>query len=161
MRYLAAGDAFVFLDCFIYAPHPLLLEYEVKVGAKTGTKIGCYMADFGSIYRIDCNLIDRSKSAPAEMTGLPPAHRRAKTLHSPTTVLRPLNPARLMRPSSRTIRTPASGRNSRHCAGRTMCDSNGTGRQPVRAISSGGLAIAAARLGRIDDPLVSELWGHN
>jgi hypothetical protein len=57
------GDAYIFMDCFIYAPHPLLRPYQLdrKGGAEM---ISAYMIDFKAIFRVNCDLINRDADAP-------------------------------------------------------------------------------------------------
>lgn len=58
------GLSYVFLDLFIYQDHPLLARYTLhrKAGA---IDIGHYLVDFKGIFRVECDLVDRSKEPPA------------------------------------------------------------------------------------------------
>lgn len=63
-RMLAAGEAYALLDSFIYASHALLKTYDLNTPSGT-VKMGHYLLDFTTIYRLDCNLIVRGQDAPA------------------------------------------------------------------------------------------------
>ncbi|OHB72844.1 MAG: hypothetical protein A2V70_01505 [Planctomycetes bacterium RBG_13_63_9] len=62
--FMAKGHSYVFIDCFIYEAHELLRKYELH--RKGGPiEMGHYMVDFKSICRVDCDLVNRAKPAPA------------------------------------------------------------------------------------------------
>lgn len=64
-KMIAEGTSFVSLECFIYAPHDLLEPYEVLLRAGTKQRVHSHMVDFKSIFRVNCNAIDRKKEVPA------------------------------------------------------------------------------------------------
>ncbi|MHB1037866.1 MAG: hypothetical protein ACYC0Y_24845 [Pirellulales bacterium] len=53
----------VFLECFVYAPHPLLPLYTLRKNAWT-KETGHYLVDFKTLYRLECSLIKRNAPAP-------------------------------------------------------------------------------------------------
>lgn len=60
---LAEGDAFIFMECFIFAPHPLLGKYMMQL--KSGPEEhAAYMIDFSTAFRLECDAIARDKPAP-------------------------------------------------------------------------------------------------
>lgn len=70
-KLLAIGPAYMFQDCFIYDKHDLLIQYQLdskhpenQLSSQPPKIIGCYMVDFKSTYRIDCDMIDRDKPSP-------------------------------------------------------------------------------------------------
>ena len=59
--------SFAFVEYFIYAPHDLLPEYELKPKGQNGRiKTGFYMIDFRSLYRIVCKQVNSAKQSPTE-----------------------------------------------------------------------------------------------
>ena len=63
-KLLAIGNSFVFLECFVYAPNPVLRQYELDTKAGK-VEVGSYLVDFKSSFRVDCNNVERGKDAPA------------------------------------------------------------------------------------------------
>jgi hypothetical protein len=64
-KLLAEGEAYTNKELFIYAPHDLLAKYTLDY--KPPVEMHYYMIDFKTIYKIDCNQIDRDKDPPAEI----------------------------------------------------------------------------------------------
>ena len=63
---LAVGLNYTFRDCFVYAPHDLLPKYELPRRRQDGDPVdmGHYMVDFKTIYRVQCDKINRDGPAP-------------------------------------------------------------------------------------------------
>jgi hypothetical protein len=61
---IARGPSYVFYECFVYEPHAIFGNYELKKGKESWT-VGHRMVDFKSIFRVDCNQIERDRDAPA------------------------------------------------------------------------------------------------
>ncbi len=60
---IARGRSYVFYECFVYEPHAIFGKYELKKGKESWT-VGHRMVDFKSIFRVDCNQIERDRDAP-------------------------------------------------------------------------------------------------
>ena len=64
---LSKGPSYIYIECFVYEPHPLIPTYTLKKSSKEGTKeweIGHRLIDFKQIFRVECNLIERLREAP-------------------------------------------------------------------------------------------------
>lgn len=60
------NDAYAFDDFFIYQEHPLLPQYTVDLIGQPNQETGCYMVDFKTAYRINCDKIKRDKEHPID-----------------------------------------------------------------------------------------------
>lgn len=60
---LTAGAGYVFLECFVYAPHEYLGTYQLH---RQGGAIqqSSYLIDFGTTFRVECDAISRDRPAP-------------------------------------------------------------------------------------------------
>ena len=57
------GSVYGLVECFVYDPHDLLRVYDVK-GKGATTKNGHWLLEFGSSFRVNCDLVTRN-AAPA------------------------------------------------------------------------------------------------
>ena len=66
-KLIAAGRDYAVLDCFIYEAHDLLKMYQLDRKKSGPIEMGYYMVDFKTIYRINCDKINRNNPAPPGM----------------------------------------------------------------------------------------------
>lgn len=59
----AAGDQYAIGECFVFAPHAMFGTYTLNMKPPSGA-IGHYMVDFKSIFRVDCDFVNRPAKAP-------------------------------------------------------------------------------------------------
>jgi hypothetical protein len=59
--HLSKVPGYVFLDCFVYAPHELLSEYTIKKGEFT-RRLRHRLVDFRHIARVDCKQVVRGST---------------------------------------------------------------------------------------------------
>ena len=70
MRRLAVHKpSYVYVEHFIYAPHPLLPIYECKRRG-TVSQIGHYMVDFRKLFKVDCPEIRSATACPLQVRKL-------------------------------------------------------------------------------------------
>ncbi len=76
-RLLNEGEAYTFLQVFVYAPHNLLGQYTLdRQGGNVS--VAHYMIDFKWICRLECDLVDRNSDRLADLKVLQlTAHTRA------------------------------------------------------------------------------------
>ena len=58
-----APPAYAFGECFIYPPHPILGAYALPM-KPTPQDVGHYMIDFKTVFRLECDFINRPAKAP-------------------------------------------------------------------------------------------------
>ena len=56
---------YAMIDLFVYDGHDYFPAYEVRLGGKV-IKTQCYMIDFRSIYKVDCEKIQTPEKVPFE-----------------------------------------------------------------------------------------------
>lgn len=61
---LEQGPSYSLGDNFIYAEDPRLRRYEVKGKGATVHHTGCWLLEFGSAFRINCDKVTRNAAAP-------------------------------------------------------------------------------------------------
>ena len=61
---LSETAKYTYFDCFVYEQNGLFPTYEVKRNNKTIATLQYRMVDFKSIFRVECNLIEREQDAP-------------------------------------------------------------------------------------------------
>lgn len=59
----AKGPSYVFYQYFVYEPHAILGAYELRKGQQAW-KVEHRMADFKTIFRVECAQIERDRDAP-------------------------------------------------------------------------------------------------
>lgn len=62
---LSAGNAYAFVELFIYEEHDLLERYEIPT-RRGPIETGCYVVDFRAIYRVNCDKVNTPENAPLE-----------------------------------------------------------------------------------------------
>jgi hypothetical protein len=63
-EFLAKGPGYIFTECFVYEPNPLLTTYTLKKSTHEWPNVGHRMVDFKQIFRVECNQIERMRDAP-------------------------------------------------------------------------------------------------
>jgi hypothetical protein len=66
LKRMASGEAYSFVELFVYEEHELLPKYSVNMKGKPNIETGCYMIDFRNIFKVQCKKIIKSEQAPIE-----------------------------------------------------------------------------------------------
>ncbi len=59
----AHPTSYAFLELFVYAPHALLPEYDIR-GRNVAARVCYYMINFRRIYRVECDQVVNPKQVP-------------------------------------------------------------------------------------------------
>jgi hypothetical protein len=64
---LSEGEAFAFVNLFIYMEHPILPRYEINHKKHGKINTGFYMINFKQSFKVDCDKIINAKNCPYEI----------------------------------------------------------------------------------------------